>query len=280
MVTTKLDALSEEQLANILEIPALYREKLKKMTLDEQLDCIYLCVSESSCNITIVNNVDNGTWVKYFKLSEFKESNAELFVFENMIVGLKPESKEAIGFTQPLVSTYTRSGMSMDSHTHRWCTDSMTVKEYRELVVFMNHEKLQAVADEYKKIAHKLDKISDFECTVKDIVKVYTKLKLHDSYFLSLYAKVMELDYCIGCRYLGDYWVHKYRIFGAEWFLGGARKGDLYCISKLLDCVTWIGFAGHKWTYAFLEELLEISNKYDLKDIEEKTKKALSEFNH
>lgn len=149
MKTVLLNELTTQQQSIISRLPDHLIQKLKELSFEEQMECIYIRESRHSCNSPLTDSVKfSYGFSRYISLIDCNsyadyEAFSELLVFDGMAIGIRADDGRTISYMTPVSKTYTKTQTYMDSHDHRLYDETFSETIYSELVLYTLHEKIQ-----------------------------------------------------------------------------------------------------------------------------------------
>ena len=137
-----IETLNESQKNSINSIPENLLNLLKELTIDKQMECIYVNQADRNGIEALAKSdpIANKPFKKCFNLSEWGIS--EVLVYDGVIVEVSDEKNRRITFGSILKEKQQVTYDEWDAHTHNVYKVSQNVEFYFQLVIFENHKYL------------------------------------------------------------------------------------------------------------------------------------------
>ena len=151
MKITPLNELTAQQQSFISLIPDHVINKLKKLSYEEQMECVYIRESERRSKSPLIESLASFSpdFAHYTQIADchsekdYYQSYNEVMVFEGMIIGIKADDGRIISFMTPDTHIVTEEVMIWDSHYHDLYPETVTRTIHSELVLYLLHTKMR-----------------------------------------------------------------------------------------------------------------------------------------
>ena len=221
----------------------------------------------------------------FIRLNKYQDvETAEFFLFDHIVVGFSENQEPMRSFDSSYVETRTEMTGRVDSQYRDFYLQ--TVYTYYTLVIDLKHEKMQSVIEEYKQLCTSALPPCDLEQVLQEILFLQKLEVLDPSYELAFASRVLAVDYGKGCKFIANYYLHKYKQLTEEaymnivnWYLFGIQSGDSDCIQGFCQLFNWYTIERYPWMSYTIEKLSKLANKLGLPEVEQAAIQALEKHN-
>lgn len=142
MEIIELKNLTDVEKESFNSIPDEYINRLKKLTIEQQLKCIYIKKTDYN-RISVLEERDPAYIDKFRKCLNLSRWNIEkIYVYDGVIVAVLDQKHRLIKFGTAYSEKVTETYTYMDSHDHRLYERTESTKYMYYLIIYQNHEYL------------------------------------------------------------------------------------------------------------------------------------------